>query len=277
MKTTARMTSIMVAASVIGALGATASAALAGGLTTAEPTPAVAAPSLDTGLAPVPYLRLEIGRGRTSFGDAAWQPPGYPVDPEITFDLDDVDTNFGAIAVGYDWMNGFRGDIALLGTSKAALAGPGVSTTPGPHAAISGGDLRTTALMGSLYYAPLEQRGVQSRVQPFVVGGIGFARNTVSEWTRYDAGGSRPSRSFEGDSQSGLAFSLGFGVSVQLTPAGRHPVMLEAAYRYYNFGEAKGGTEPLRGNGSSTPVEALNFTAEDQVISVGLRIPLKTR
>ncbi|MBI1416074.1 MAG: hypothetical protein GC146_02520 [Limimaricola sp.] len=61
---------------------------------------------------------------------------------------------------------------------------------------------------------------------------------------------------------------------MQLTPPGKPPVILEIAYRYYDFGTAQGGTDVVAGGGASTPVQGLTFHNTDQVLSVSLRIPL---
>jgi hypothetical protein len=61
-----------------------------------------------------PYARIELGAASPSLGDGSWLPPGSS-DPQITFDVmpDKTRTAFGAIALGYDWQNGFRGDVVL--------------------------------------------------------------------------------------------------------------------------------------------------------------------
>ncbi|KFE35439.1 outer membrane protein [Thioclava atlantica] len=217
-----------------------------------------------------PYVRLEAGSLATDFSDGHWLPPGYPTDPRVDFDLADGHTGFGGIAVGYDWMNGFRGDVSVIKTGRSDATGP--HTTPGPHADITEASVSTTALMGNLFYSPLEQRGVNSRVQPFVVGGIGLANNRVSSWTRTNSSTTPVTRSFEGDNNTDLAVSVGVGVSVQLTPPGEHPAILELAYRYYHFGTANGGSVPLAGG--SEPVEPLTFDNNAGVVSLSLRIPL---
>lgn len=223
-----------------------------------------------------PYVRLDIGSGRASFGSAYWLPPGYPSDPRVNFGLQSHTTSVGTIALGYDWMNGFRADVGLTATGKSSVTGPWTSTDPvtsGPHGDITSGSVRTTALMGSVFYAPLEHKGVNTRINPFIVAGIGLANNAVGDWTRTNTSlETGQVRTFAGESTNSLALSLGFGVAWQLTAPGEHPVILELSYRYYDFGTAHGGSTPL--NGSGTPVKALTFHNTNQVISVGIRIPL---
>lgn len=223
-----------------------------------------------------PYVRFEIGGSHRSLNDAYWLPPGYPSDPKVTFDLGSGSGTFGGVALGYDWMNGFRGDIELLSRGRMDLSGPWTSPAPGPHADITGGTVRTTALMLNVYYSPLEKKGVNSRVQPFLTAGFGVASNQVGDWTRTNlADADRPVRTFAGDTKTSIALSVGVGVSLQLTKAGQHPVILDASYKYYYFGEARGGATPLPGNGNSEPVQPLTFHPSDQVLSISIRIPLQ--
>lgn len=223
-----------------------------------------------------PYLRFEVGPTSTDLSDPNWLPPG-PSDPRVFFDFADQDSTFVSAAVGFDWMNGFRADIGLLSAGEVDATGPWSYTVPaiaGPHATISDATVRTTALMGNVFYSPLEQRGVNSRVQPYVVLGLGLARNSMSAWTRTNAASTNPVRTFEGDANVDLAYSLGVGVSVQVTRAGQHPVLIDLSYRYYDFGTAEAGTAPVTGTGNS-PRDALNFDRRDSVVSIGVRIPLQ--
>lgn len=224
-----------------------------------------------------PYARIQFGGIAQSFGDAYWLPPGYPDDPKIEFNLGDQNAGFAELAVGYDWMNGFRADLSLSLADRSDLAGPCASASNNSpcsdHADITGGSVRTTAIMGNLFYAPLERRGSSARFQPFIVGGLGIASNSVGDWTRVNVGKDKGPRTFFGDKTSDLAWSLGFGMSYQLTKPGQHPVILEASYRYYDFGTAKGSSTPTGAGG--VPVEPLTFNNTGQVVSVGLRIPLQ--
>lgn len=222
-----------------------------------------------------PYVRLEAGAYNTSFGGAYWLPPGYPTDPRIDFDLDGESGGMAGVAFGLDWQNGLRADLGVLGLAKADVTG--LHTTPGDHADITGGSVSTRALMASVFYAPMEQRGIASAVQPFVVAGIGLARNRVGEWTRTNLTEERTDRTFEGASSTDLALSVGVGAAIEVAQNGKHPVTLEIAYRYYDFGTAQGGSTPLPEMGESEPVEPLTFQNRDSVVSLSLRIPLQRR
>jgi hypothetical protein len=229
-----------------------------------------------------PYLRFELGAARVSPADGYWLVPGYPNDPQVNFDLSGENVSFGAIAVGFDWQNGWRGDLSLLTTGSSSVAGPCSSASDGSpctdHADISAASVRTRALMASLFYAPLEAKGSHSVFQPFVVGGLGLASNSVGEWTRYNenaqGGPGDVSRTFGGDSSTGIAVSVGVGASWQVTRPGKWPVILEAAWRYYDFGSASGSPVPVTGRGQE-PAGPLTFHTRDQVVSIGVRVPLK--
>jgi len=224
-----------------------------------------------------PYLRFEAGRSSTDLSDGNWLPPGGS-DPRVFFDIGDGDSTFLGAAVGFDWMNGFRADVGLISAGEVDAVGPWsytVPADPGPHADITDASVRTTALMGSVFYSPLEQRGVNSRVQPYLVAGLGFARNEMSDWTRSRSTATNPVRTFAGDTSTDLAWSLGAGVSMQVTRAGQHPVLVDLSLRYYDIGTAEGGTTPIGGGGSSIPREGFQVDRTDTVVTLGVRIPLK--
>jgi opacity protein-like surface antigen len=225
-----------------------------------------------------PYARFEAGSFISGLDDAYWLPPGAG-DPQVNFDLDGDNTGFAGIALGYDWQNGFRGDIALLSSGDVGFSGPcssasdGSSCTGTPHADITDGSLSTTALMANVFYSPLEQRGSNSVFQPFIVAGLGVARNDVGSWTRTNAASPERVRVFSSNQSSDLAWSLGFGAAWQITDAGEYPIILEVAWRYYDFGTAEGGS--VADVGTGTPRQALTFDNRNQVISFGVRIPLE--
>mgnify|MGYP001814691612 CR=1 FL=1 len=227
-----------------------------------------------------PYLRLDVGRAAPSYGGANWRPPGFDPDPEIRFGLSGDDSvTHGSLAVGFDWQNGWRGDVGIVGTGTDRLAGPCIGASDASdcsvHADIESASIKTTGIMGHVFYSPFEAQGSNSPFQPFFVFGAGVARNKVGEWTRVNAGSLRPSRTFEGDSTSSLALSVGVGASYQITKPGEWPIILEGSIRYFDFGEASGGSTPLPGNGSEGPVRPLTFDTSQSVVSFGVRIPLK--
>jgi len=230
-----------------------------------------------------PYARVEYGSSAPSLGSAYWLPPGDS-DPQVNFDatlLDDR-TGFGSVAFGYDWQNGLRAELAIFGTGTADLTAPCSSVSNGTpcseHSDITSASVSTSGFFGNVYYAPFEARGSNSIFQPFVVAGIGIARNEVGEWTR-TKNPDNPTfpdntvRTYSGATNSELAWSVGVGAALQVTRPGQWPVIVEAAWRYYDFGTASGGAQPI-GTGSS-PREPFSFDIDTQVISIGVRVPLQ--
>lgn len=225
-----------------------------------------------------PYGRLEFGGSIPSLGDAYWESPGAS-DPRVDFDADAENSGFGALAVGYDWQNGWRADMSVFGTGTSDVTAPCSSVSDGTscatHASIDSASVSTVGVMTNVFYAPLEARGSSAVLQPFVVAGLGLAQNTVGTWTRSNATSSRPTRTFEGDTSTDLAWSVGVGASFQVSKPGRWPIVVEAAWRYYDFGSASGGSTPLAGNGTSEPRTPFTFDNSTQVVSIGVRIPLE--
>ena len=219
------------------------------------------------------YVRIELGATRGSAGDASWLPPGYPEDPQVFFDLD-VDTGaMAAFAIGRDYGTGWRSEVALNIFGKTDFAGPWSYTVPedpGPHADMEG-SVRSFALMAN-GYRDFDTGGAMT---PFVTVGLGLAHNTMGDWTRINPAAGRERRSFQGDSDTGLAWSVGAGLSWDIGPVfGSAPAKLDLTWRYFDLGSVTGGTTALDGSGDDNPVEALNFDVTDHVIGLGLRIPL---
>lgn len=223
------------------------------------------------------YMRAEMGIMRASPGNSSWLPPGYPDDPQVFFDLGSSNGGFAGVALGYDWANGARGEVELLGFGKTDFAGPWsytVPATPGPHASVQG-SVRSVAVMGNLFYEPFQNP--KSKFAPYVMVGLGLANNTMSDWTRINTDSGRDERSFAGASHTDLAMAVGFGVSMEVGKTGKgDPMTLEMGYRYFDLGTAQGSTTPLPGSGAGgDPVGALKLDQSNQVVTLGLRIPLR--
>ncbi|MFN3991866.1 MAG: outer membrane protein [Tabrizicola flagellatus] len=220
------------------------------------------------------YLRLELGAAFGSAGDANWLPPVYPSDPQVFFDLDLDTAPMAAIGIGHDYGSGWRGEVSLNLFGKSDFSGPWsytIPADPGPHADMEG-SVRSAALMAN-GYRDFESG---SALTPFVTFGLGIAHNTMGEWTRINPDAGRERRSFEGGSDTGLAWSIGAGVSWDVGPVmGSAPAMLDLTWRYFDLGSVSGGTEALPGSGAGgSPVEGLNFDVTDHVLALGLRIPM---
>lgn len=230
-----------------------------------------------------PYARVELGQAGLSLDDAYWLPPGED-DPRIDFDATPLSdpVGFGAIALGYDWQNGVRADVSLFATGSSDVAAPCSSAsdaTPcATHSDITDASIKTTGLMGNVFYTPFEARGSNSTFQPFVVAGLGVANNKVGEWTR-TKNPDNPTletdtvRTFEGDNTTNLAWSLGIGASLQVTRPGKWPVLVEFTLRHYDFGKASGGINPV--TSGHEPIQPFTFDNTAQVLTLGVRIPLK--
>lgn len=231
-----------------------------------------------------PYARFELGSASPSLNDGSWLPPGSS-DPTISFDVipDKSLLGLGAVAVGYDWQNGFRADLSMFGTASTGITAPCSSasdgTTCSTHADITGGSVQTRGMMVNGFYAPLEARGSNNIFQPFIVAGIGLAQNDVGDWTRTKNPnnatlGEQDVKEFFGDKTTSIAWSAGVGASLQLTKPGKWPILLEASWRYYDFGTAKGSSALKTGSGGM-PREPFSFQNTSHAVSIGLRIPLE--
>jgi hypothetical protein len=126
------------------------------------------------------FVRAEMGMSVTGSQDASWLPPDYngTTVPKVLFDLGHDPGAFGALAVGRDFQNGYRAELAFNVFGKSDFAGDWSSTepaTPGPHASVKG-DTRSIALMLNGYYSPFEATQRSGRIKPFVTAGLGLAQ-----------------------------------------------------------------------------------------------------
>jgi len=233
-----------------------------------------------------PYVRAELGGIVPVYDNAFWLPPGYDEDPQVFFDLSGDNTLGGSVAVGMDYMNGFRWDVSLTMLGEQAVTGPWSYTVPetdGPHASIDA-TFSSTALMISGFYSPLEHQGKNSKVQPFLTAGVGIASNAIGDWTRInlEEDPEKPDRkeyrTFEGASTSSFAWTIGGGIAWEVGDYQSRPVLLDVTYRYTDLGEARGGTTPVPGtdSGRSEPVQALTFNTVSHSVMFGLRMPLQS-
>ncbi len=151
-----------------------------------------------------------------------------------------------------------------------------VPATPGPHADVST-TIQSNALMANIVYDLPNMGKGRFGIQPYLLAGVGMAWNKMGDWTRTNAASSRPSRTFEGDTNTDLAWTLGAGVSWNVGKNRSGPIKMDLLYQYFDLGSAQGGSTPISGGGSSTPVNPLEFDVSSQVISIGVRIPLNLR
>ncbi|WP_296375608.1 hypothetical protein [Yoonia sp.] len=168
----------------------------------------------------------------------------------MSFNLDAGDDIVGGL--GFDWQNGWRADVMVRKFAEVGVSGPCSSVSDGTrcdvHADISSASVPSSTLMANVFYASLKAQGSNSRFHPFVVAGLGVSRNEVGPWTRRN------------DSEG----------------ADRPTVIPDAAWGYYNPGEAKGGITPRsEAEGSSEPRVPLTFDAQANVVSLPIWIPLQ--
>jgi opacity protein-like surface antigen len=219
-----------------------------------------------------PYLRIELGAAQPDAGDANWLPPG-PNDPRVFFDLDLDSSAMAGLALGTSFGEGWRGEAAFNVFDSSDFSGNWsytVPADPGPHASMEG-TVRSVAFFANGYY----DVPVEGDFTPFVTAGLGYARNTMSDWTRINPSADRATRTFGSASDNGFAWNVGAGVAWDVDSVmGSGPVKLEVAWRYYDLGSVNGSAIPLDGSGSSSPREPLNFDLTNQVFSLGLRFPL---
>ena len=229
------------------------------------------------------YLRLGIGADKLDTSNGKWAPPGAAPkgdDPVIFYDLSDPDGVAGTIAFGRQLRIGWRGEISLTGFDSKDVSGPWSYTrpaTPGPHADMST-SVRSNALMANVLYDLPSVGTGRFSAHPFLLAGVGVAWNKMDNWTRTRASNiARPTRTFEGDTNTEFAWTLGVGISWDIGKIKSGPIKLDLMYQYFDLGNAQGDSKPLSGNGSSIPVNPLEFDLTSQVISVGVRIPLNLR
>lgn len=222
--------------------------------------------------------------GGTWLGDQPgyWHSPG-PGDPRITYDVNGDTTFAGFISVGKTLMDGVRADVSLGFIGDQDIQANWISPLPSiaggkpnDHANIA---TSVSAISGmfNVSVEPLALAGHKSVVQPFLTAGIGFASVKMGTWTRTNLATvnppARPVRSFVGDDSTNFAWSIGAGVSIDMTETVNRPAYLDLAYRYMDFGNVSGGFTPLPGNGAGDPIEPFNFDFTAHVVTVGLRIP----
>ncbi len=219
------------------------------------------------------FVRLELGGAYGSAEDASWLPPGYPSDPQVFFDLDMDTSAMVAFGFGRDYGNGWRSEVSVNLFGRTDFEGPWSYTVPADldeHASMEG-SARSLAIMANGY----RDFDSGSALTPFVTMGLGIAHNSMNEWTRINPDSDRTRRSFDGGSDTGLAWTVGAGVSWDVGPVfGSAPAKLDLTWRYLILDPVSGSTTATDGSGDDNPVEALNFDLTEHVIAIGLRIPM---
>jgi hypothetical protein len=223
---------------------------------------------------PGTYFRFDIGLANGAMGDAFWQPPGFPSDPEVHFDLSGESGFTGSVAIGRYFKPNLRAEGAVVVFGEQNISGPWSYTVPettGPHADVSGA-VSSVAFLVNGYYDLTTGAGGMT---PYLVGGVGLASNTMSNWTRINPDAGRTTRSFEGAQNTDFAWSVGLGASVDMSKQMGRPASLDFSLRHYDLGQASGSATSLPGSGAGgDPVTPLTVDVNQNVLSIGLTFPL---
>ncbi|WP_417671119.1 outer membrane protein [Roseibium sp.] len=225
------------------------------------------------------YVRGEAGAAFLAEDRGNWTPPGVS-DPRITHSLDDETAFFGSIGFGAQVVPGIRTDLSLGYQSQMSVHGDPRSASdgsdPSTHADMDA-DVSSWQIMANVFIEPFALMNYDSPISPFVTGGIGVAFNKMDDWTRTsnEVAPTRLTRTFEGDTSTEFAWSIGGGVSADLDKlfGFERPVKLDLTYRYLNAGNVSGGSTPLPGEGAGVPREPFNFDLTSHVATIGVRIP----
>ncbi|MDF2965308.1 MAG: porin family protein [Rickettsiaceae bacterium] len=172
-------------------------------------------------------------------------------------------TTFGGAAIGYEFLDEYRGEINILytPTTKTKIQ------KSGGHA-----ELQTTNIAGlaNIYFAPKDTE----QVSPYVFFGLGFTSNRTSYITDYTSSGGLLNVQ-EGRRNTHLAWNAGFGITLYMTER----TMFDIGYRFINYGTFKSKLSGTYGpahasNGTSHKDETYNYNfgqAKSYQVTVGLR------
>jgi opacity protein-like surface antigen len=209
------------------------------------------------------YLRGDIGFSNQQVG-SLWNENynGYA-------SVENADKGFDAapffgLGIGYyvnDWL---RLDVTGEYRARANFHGLDIATT-------SGGERYPDRYTGSKYewtflFNGYVDLGTWSGFTPFVGAGVGFSRNTI---TNFSDTGERTSAEWRGDDGTkwSFAWALYAGVGYKITKN----FTIELAYRYIDLGDATTGTMHTTYGSlpDETPFEFKNLTSHD--LKLGIR------
>jgi opacity protein-like surface antigen len=156
------------------------------------------------------------------------------------------------VGVGYQWNNWLRFDVTgeyRGGSEFQTLEQVGIPSTLTQNANWYRGNLSSIIVLANAYV----DLGTWYGVTPFVGGGVGYARNTLSGVTdtgfNYPAGAAGfPTGGYLGNgSTDNFAWALMAGLDYDVT----RNLKLEFSYRYLDYGKAKSGASSCF-NGNAT-------------------------
>lgn len=224
-------------------------------------------------VAPVPefasgwYLRGDIGFSNQQVGSLFNE--NYNRFNSVT----NIDKGFDAapffgLGIGYNINNWLRADVTGEYRGKANFHGLdiGFTAVPGP----SGNNFWPDRYTGSKYewtvlFNGYVDIGTWWNFTPFLGAGVGFSRNTITNFGDVSVAVLGDSHSSDA-SKWNFAWALYAGVGFRVTPA----MTVELAYRYINLGDATTGTMvDYTFAGLDTPFEFRHLTSHD--LKLGLR------
>jgi opacity protein-like surface antigen len=220
------------------------------------------------------YLRGDIGMTNQSLKSllpatgpfpAGFQTTGMGFDSSTSYDL----------GVGYRFNNWFRVDVTGEYRGKANFHGSQFSTLNSSFVGFAetdnySGSKSEWVAMANAYV----DLGTWWCVTPFIGGGVGMSRNTISGFrddgvNLFTGLGTSPSSTFAADgSKWNFAWALYAGLAYTVTPG----LTIELAYRYINLGD--GITGPTNSFDGVTVVNQTGFLMKDitsQDVKLGVR------
>lgn len=215
------------------------------------------------------YLRGDIGFSNQQVGSL------FNENYNRFTSVDNIDKGFDAapifgLGVGYNVNDWFRFDVTGEYRARANFHGLDIGHTPPPGNPVTDWPDRYT---GSKYewtfllngYVDL---GTWYNFTPFVGAGVGFTRNTITNFGDVNLAVGGDSHSSDA-SKWNFAWALHAGVAYKLT----RNVTIELSYRYIDLGKATTGTMvDYTGSGTDTPFEFRHLTSND--VRLGLRFNL---
>lgn len=248
----------------LSALAVLASFAVVDGAHSADMAVPVLAPALDVSGW---YLRGDIGFSNQQVGSLFNE--NYSRFDSVT----NVDKGFDAapffgLGVGYNINNWLRADVTGEYRGRANFHGLDIGFTAVPGA--NGNNFWPDRYTGSKYewtvlFNGYVDIGTWWNFTPFIGAGVGFSRNTITNFGDVNVAVLGDSHSSDA-SKWNFAWALYAGVGYRVTPA----MTVELAYRYIDLGDATTGTMvDYTFAGLDTPFEFHHLTSHD--LKLGLR------
>ena len=224
---------------------------------------------------------------RTPTSGSNWAPPSLmpvtptgfrqgPTTPACFSILISIRPLWVASPLGASFGEGWRGEAAVNVFDSSDFSGNWsytVPADPGPHASMEG-TVRSVAFFANGYY----DVPVEGDFTPFVTAGLGYARNTMSDWTRINPDADRATRTFGSAYDNGFAWNVGAGVAWDVDSVmGSGPVKLEVAWRYYDLGSVNGSADPAGWKWVKLTKRTAEFRSHQSGVLVGPAVPALTQ